>query len=332
MSLQSSCICLQVVLLVRNATGDEEVGAAGQQLRGVILAHSLPHLSHLGGSAGAATLCKHHAPAVGLAQHPSALLEAVIEHDHALAQSICHVSLLLPGVVDVSRTRFPDSAVDSGLNPDDVFVAGVRARQERVTFVTCEDEGLLDSEVRPLLGKRVRLQAGAQGVLLTADNAPAAGADSSAGNGAASAAAKPKAASGAITKVLLYALPSMLYSSSIPDQGACPGLSTDSATSAVLVSAAVLGLQVTKPQLVLLADADAARCGAKAAACGELARLAAGSDAGFAAPAAVVVPFGVMDLAIKVCRKGCGFCFHASYLARCAVHAALGPTMQLACH
>lgn len=39
---------MQVVLLVRNATGDEEVGAAGKQLRGIILAHSLPHLSHLG--------------------------------------------------------------------------------------------------------------------------------------------------------------------------------------------------------------------------------------------------------------------------------------------
>lgn len=38
----------QVVLLVRKATGDEEVSAAGGQLRGVILAQSLPHLSHLG--------------------------------------------------------------------------------------------------------------------------------------------------------------------------------------------------------------------------------------------------------------------------------------------
>lgn len=37
-----------VVLLVRNASGDEEVGAAGANLKGVILCHSLPHLSHLG--------------------------------------------------------------------------------------------------------------------------------------------------------------------------------------------------------------------------------------------------------------------------------------------
>ena len=37
-----------VVLLVKQASGDEEVGAAGGDLTGVILCHSLPHLSHLG--------------------------------------------------------------------------------------------------------------------------------------------------------------------------------------------------------------------------------------------------------------------------------------------
>ena len=37
-----------VVLLVRSASGDEEVGAAGANLKAVILRHSLPHLSHLG--------------------------------------------------------------------------------------------------------------------------------------------------------------------------------------------------------------------------------------------------------------------------------------------
>jgi phosphoglucan,water dikinase len=71
-----------VVLLVRGASGEEEVGAAGANLRGVILCHSLPHLSHL----------------------------------------------------------------------------GVRARQERVTFATCEDEGTLDADVRPLIGDTPNLQ------------------------------------------------------------------------------------------------------------------------------------------------------------------------------
>ena len=65
-----------VVLLVHEASGDEEVSATGVPLKGVILAHSLPHLSHL----------------------------------------------------------------------------GVRARQEKVVFVTCEDQDTLAATVKPLIG------------------------------------------------------------------------------------------------------------------------------------------------------------------------------------
>lgn len=31
--------------------------------------------------------------------------------------------------------------------------AGVRARQEKVTFATCEDEGTLEADVKPLVGQ-----------------------------------------------------------------------------------------------------------------------------------------------------------------------------------
>lgn len=65
-----------IILLVHAASGDEEVTAAGVPLRGVILAHSLPHLSHL----------------------------------------------------------------------------GVRARQEKVVFVTCEDEDTIAATIKPLIG------------------------------------------------------------------------------------------------------------------------------------------------------------------------------------
>ncbi len=37
-----------VVLVVAEADGDEEVGAVGPHLAGVILCQPLPHLSHLG--------------------------------------------------------------------------------------------------------------------------------------------------------------------------------------------------------------------------------------------------------------------------------------------
>lgn len=67
--------------------------------------------------------------------------------------------------------------------------------------MTCEDAGLLDAVVQPLLGKRVRLQAGAQGVLLAADDGAEASAGSGKGDGASAAAARPASAGGAVTKV-----------------------------------------------------------------------------------------------------------------------------------
>lgn len=80
----------------------------------------------------------------------------------------------------------------------------MRARQERVPFVTCEDGGLLDSVVRPLLGKRVRLQAGAQGVLLSADNDSDASADSGSSDSATTAAAHPASAERTVTKARYF--------------------------------------------------------------------------------------------------------------------------------
>lgn len=74
-------------------------------------------------------------------------------------------------------------------------------------FVTCEDNGLLDSAVRPLLGKRVRLQAGAQGVLLSADDSTDASAGGAASDGAATAAAHPASADRAVTKARSPSVP-----------------------------------------------------------------------------------------------------------------------------
>lgn len=55
------------VLLLREADGDEEVGAAGPGLRGVILAQALPHLSHLGEPAGGALEVPGQRPAASTA-------------------------------------------------------------------------------------------------------------------------------------------------------------------------------------------------------------------------------------------------------------------------
>ena len=71
-------------------------------------------------------------------------------------------------------------------------------------FVTCEDAELLDSAVRPLLGKRVRLQAGAQGVLLAADDGTDASADNTGSKDTPTAARRSASAQGTVTKASLW--------------------------------------------------------------------------------------------------------------------------------
>ncbi|XP_024534041.1 phosphoglucan, water dikinase, chloroplastic isoform X1 [Selaginella moellendorffii] len=83
-----------VILLVKQADGDEEVRAAGPNVAGVILQQELPHLSHL----------------------------------------------------------------------------GVRARQEKVVFVTCDDDDKI-KEMRSLLGKSIKLESSSVGVRVSTQGA-----------------------------------------------------------------------------------------------------------------------------------------------------------------
>jgi hypothetical protein len=112
----------------------------------------------------------------------------------------------------------------------------VRARQERVPFVTLEDRDIIASQVLPLLGQQVALVASPEGVQLrpaTATESAATSASSSNGNG--SKAAQASSNNG-----------------------------VDSATWSLAVS------KVSKPGVVALLDCTASVGGAKAAACGRL--------------------------------------------------------------
>ncbi|PRW57887.1 water chloroplastic isoform A [Chlorella sorokiniana] len=153
---------------------------------------------------------------------------------------------------------------------------GVRTRQEGVVFVTCEDTEAVASRAEPLLGSRIRLTAGPNGVSI-APAGSGSGAAAANGNGtsaAAAAAAKPVAKPGAVDKV---------------------------------------GSMTVVP----LEEAVVPTCGAKAAACGELLRLAASCQDAVAAKAlaaasnggsnstsimasadGVVLPFGCMEAAL----------------------------------
>ncbi|KAK6914379.1 Pyruvate phosphate dikinase, AMP/ATP-binding [Dillenia turbinata] len=148
---------------------------------------------------------------------------------------------------------------------------GVRARQEKVVFVTCEDDDKV-AEIQNLVGKYVRLDASTTGVemdlSLLDDNHDNFTVISYSGNGATVVGAK----------------------------------------SAFAVEGPSLSEGAFSGGIIELANADKETSGAKAAACGHLASLAAISDkvysdngvpASFKVPTGAVIPFGTMELAIE---------------------------------
>ncbi|XVF29240.1 hypothetical protein REPUB_Repub15cG0104000 [Reevesia pubescens] len=160
---------------------------------------------------------------------------------------------------------------------------GVRARQEssfsleKVVFVTCEDEEKV-FDMQKLAGKYVRLEASSSGVNISPSSVDDRDADSVAKN----------------------------LSSNDSSAVEVSGGPHDS--SRLAVKAPYSNQGTSSVGVILLADADALTSGAKAAACGRLASLAAVSDkvyseqgvpASFRVPAGVVIPFGSMELALE---------------------------------
>lgn len=183
-----------VILVVKKAYGDEEVTAAGTNIKGVVLLQELPHLSHL----------------------------------------------------------------------------GVRARQEKVVFVTCDDEDVV-SDMQKLSGKYVRLEASPSGVSISQSQKDDSDSD----------------------------LGKIFSSNSTPE-------SHGESNSSVKTSHSIQGNSAGG--VILLAEADAQTSGSKAAACGRLASLSLdsekvyndeGTPASFRVPAGLVIPFGSMELALE---------------------------------
>ncbi|KAM3357251.1 phosphoglucan, water dikinase, chloroplastic [Capsicum galapagoense] len=153
---------------------------------------------------------------------------------------------------------------------------GVRARQEKVVFVTCDDDDKV-SDVRQLLGKYVRLEASSTGVKLTASS-------SEIGTGVS---------------------PDKLPSSTASSASAA---SSDSSASSITVKSSHSKEVGHTRGGIPLADADTQSSGAKAASCAQLASLATsstkvysdqGAPASFKVPAGAVIPFGSMETALE---------------------------------
>ncbi|XP_054804581.1 phosphoglucan, water dikinase, chloroplastic isoform X2 [Prosopis cineraria] len=147
---------------------------------------------------------------------------------------------------------------------------GVRARQEKVVFVTCEDEENV-ADIQKLLGTSVRLEASTAGVNL-------------------------KSSSSVDTDGSSFA---KIASDDEFPRTEIPSL------SAGRISYANQGVSAG---IILLPDAETQTSGAKAAACGRLSSLSRVSDkvysdqgvpASFQVPRGAVLPFGSMELALE---------------------------------
>ncbi|KAK4433654.1 Phosphoglucan, water dikinase, chloroplastic [Sesamum alatum] len=153
---------------------------------------------------------------------------------------------------------------------------GVRARQEKVVFVTCEDDEKV-ADIKMLIGKFVRLEASSAGVSLTPTSA--------------------KSTNGNIPLENQSTTGSSKVGSS---EGNTASSLTGETSDANQVS--------STGDVILLENADLQNSGAKATACGRLASLAAasnkvyneqGAPASFNVPSGAVLPFGSMELALE---------------------------------
>ncbi|GMY32182.1 phosphoglucan, water dikinase, chloroplastic [Fagus crenata] len=157
---------------------------------------------------------------------------------------------------------------------------GVRARQEKVVFVTCDDDKVAD--IQKLTGKSVRLEASSTGVNLFPSISKNTSSD--------------------------FAVKALSGDGSSRVEAPAPHKPSRSAVKAPHSNKGVFTGGV-----ILLADADAQNSGAKAAACGRLASVSAVSDkvysdqgvpASFHVPAGAVIPFGSLELALELNKSG----------------------------
>ncbi|GIL76478.1 hypothetical protein Vretimale_6018 [Volvox reticuliferus] len=216
-----------VVLVVRRASGDEELGPLGPQLRGVVLLQELPHLSHL----------------------------------------------------------------------------GVRARQDGVTFVTCDDDDTVSRVLRPLIGRRVTVNA-REDCTVTVKETTIATAVTSSSKTAASAA----------------------VSAATPAPKTAADAALDAASARAVAAAAKAGRWADV--VVPLERAVTATCGSKSAKCAALEKLAAGSGGMFSAPRGAVVPFGALGAAVATAGRAAEF---EALLARLDDPRSDGAELETAC-
>ncbi|KAJ8449699.1 hypothetical protein Cgig2_001355 [Carnegiea gigantea] len=157
---------------------------------------------------------------------------------------------------------------------------GVRARQEKVVFVTCDDRDSV-ADLLKLSGQYVRIEASSGGVKVRPSSPKENSQDS---NIEIQPTKKPTEAENAESDDLSASESEITHSRKV----------------------------IASRGVILLTDAEPTTCGAKSAACGRLSSLSEASakvyneqgvPASFKAPAGAVIPFGSMELALKASQS-----------------------------
>ncbi|KAL9232718.1 hypothetical protein vseg_007793 [Gypsophila vaccaria] len=171
---------------------------------------------------------------------------------------------------------------------------GVRARQEKVVFVTCEDDDSVDY-IKTLDGKYVRLEASSGGVAI----------EQSTPDSTKNISSRPKAS---LADVDIQ--PSSSDGTREASPQADPVEAEDFTQSAGMVPQ--LNKVIPSKHIIPLSAAEVSTCGAKAAACGRLSSLSEASvkvynehgvPASFKAPAGAVIPYGSMESALEASQS-----------------------------
>ncbi|XP_062164628.1 phosphoglucan, water dikinase, chloroplastic isoform X1 [Alnus glutinosa] len=215
---------------------------------------------------------------------PGAALGTLIQVESIVPGSLPS-SVKGPIILVVSKANGDEEVTAAGSNIVGVVLLqelphlshlGVRARQEKVVFVTCEDDDKV-ADIQRLTGKYVSLEASSTGVNLFPATSNNRSSD--------------------------FAVESLSGDGS--SRVTAPG-PLDPSCSAVKAPYSNQG--VFAGGVILLADADAQTSGAKAAACGRLSSLSTvsnkvysdqGVPASFGVPTGAVIPFGSLELALE---------------------------------
>ena len=256
-----------VVALARTADGDEEVSAAGAHVRGVVLARDLPHLSHL------AIRARQERVPMAATEDAASLDAARALAGSTVALYVTPDGVTLEPATEAQLARLANEAADRATR--------TATEDDDEAVEATEDDEAVEATDATVAEKEKASTSKETGKKASASKETEKKASTSKDTGKKASASKETGKKASTSASTSAAKTSSISSSS---SSSSPAGSVDLAS---------------KPECHPLTEATASRAGAKAAVCGNLAVVAARSDALFRAPPGVFVPFGAMEAVVR---------------------------------